>query len=99
MTDVMLSSRPMLFVAYPCRQILTIRTKSSLMRSNNTILAASVHCIYLLNWSLQPFSQYYNLDSYPTYVLCVNFILEWRDQLFNIDFERQIDKLLMTILF
>ena len=34
---------------------------------------------YIHNWSLQPFSQVYNLYSHRTYVVCVNFMHGWRD--------------------
>ena len=30
---------------------------------------------YIHNWSLQPFSQDYDLVSYTTYVVCVNFLI------------------------
>ena len=42
------------------------------------------------NWPLQPFSQDYDLDSHTTCVMCVNFIHEWLDIQFNVDFERQV---------
>ena len=45
---------------------------------------------YIRNWSLQPFSQDSDLASHTTYVVCVNFIHEWRDLHFNVDSERQI---------
>ena len=41
---------------------------------------------YIYNWSLQP-SQDYDLASHNTHVVCVNFILEWRDLQFNVDSE------------
>ena len=41
------------------------------------------------NWSLQPFGQDYDLASPVTYVVCVNFIHEWRDQQFKVDSETQ----------
>ena len=41
-------------------------------------------------WSLQPFSQYYDLASHTNYVVCVNFIHKWRDLQFEVDSERQI---------
>ena len=44
---------------------------------------------YIHNWSLQPFSQDYELVSYTTYVVCVNFIHKWRDLQFKVDFDRQ----------
>ena len=46
--------------------------------------------MYIHNWSLQPFSQDYDLAFCVTYVECVNFIPEWQDQQFKVDFERQI---------
>ena len=56
--------------------------------------------IYIHNWPLQPFSQDYDLVSHTTYVVCVNFIHEWRDLQFKVDSERQIfEKLFMAILF
>ena len=39
---------------------------------------------------LQPFSQDYELASGTTYVVCANFIHEWRDLLFKVDTELQI---------
>ena len=45
---------------------------------------------YVRDWMLQPFSQDNGLASHVTHVVCVNFICEWRDLLFNIDSERQI---------
>ena len=45
---------------------------------------------YIHNWPLQPFSQDYGLASQPTHVVFVNFVREWRDLQFNVDFERQI---------
>ena len=55
---------------------------------------------YIHNWSLQPFSQVYNLYSHRTYVVCVNFMHGWRDLQFIIDSERQIfERLFMAILF
>ena len=50
----------------------------------------SVKPTYIHNWPLQPFSQDYGLASQSTHVVCVNFIHEWRDLQFNVDFERQI---------
>ena len=46
--------------------------------------------IYIHNWSLQSFSQDYDLASHTTYVVCINFIHKWRDLQFKFDFERQI---------
>ena len=55
---------------------------------------------YLLNWPLQPFSQYYDLASHTTHVVCVNFIHECWDLQFKVDSERQIfENLFMPILF
>ena len=52
--------------------------------------------IYIYNWSLQPLSQDYDLTSHTTYVVCVNFIHEWRQLQFKVDSERQIfEKLFM----
>ena len=45
---------------------------------------------YIHKWSLQPLSQDYCLVSHTTYVVCVNFIPEWRDLQFKVDSERQI---------
>ena len=42
---------------------------------------------YIHNWPLQPFSQDYGLASHTTYVVCVNFIREWRDLQSNFDSE------------
>ena len=39
-------------------------------------------------WSLQHFSEDYGLVSHTTYVVCINFIHEWRDLLFQVDSER-----------
>ena len=35
-------------------------------------------------WPLQSFSQDYGLASHITYIVCVNFINDWRDLQFNI---------------
>ena len=43
-----------------------------------------------VHWSLQPFSQDFGLASHTTHIVCVNFIRDWRDLPFNVDFERQI---------
>ena len=45
---------------------------------------------YIHNWSLQYFFQDYDLASYTTYVVCVNFIHEWQDLQFKENSERQI---------
>ena len=53
---------------------------------------------YKDNWSLQPFSQDYDLASHTTYVVCGNFIHEWRMLEFKVDSEWQIfAKFLMVI--
>ena len=39
--------------------------------------------------SLQPFSQNYALASHTIYVVCVNFMHEWRNLKFEVDFKRQ----------
>ena len=44
------------------------------------------------------FNKYYDLASHTTYVVFVNFIHEWPDIKFVVDFERQIfEKLFMEI--
>ena len=49
---------------------------------------------YIYNWPLQPFSQNFGLVSHTTYVVCVNFIRDWREVQFSVNSERQIlDKL------
>ena len=40
---------------------------------------------YIRNWSLQPFSQDYDLAFHTIYVVCVNFIHEWRNPQFKVD--------------
>ena len=45
---------------------------------------------YIHNWPLQHFSQAYGLVSHTTHVVCFNFIREWRDLQFNVDFKQQI---------
>ena len=47
---------------------------------------------YIHNWQLQPFTQDYGLASHTTYIVCVNFIHEWRLLQFNVDSERQISE-------
>ena len=42
------------------------------------------------NWSLKSFNQDYDLASHTIYVVCINFIHEWRDLQFKVDSERQI---------
>ena len=49
-----------------------------------------VRTLHIHNWLLQPFSQDYSLVSHTTHVVCLNFIREWRDLQFNVDFEQQI---------
>ena len=39
--------------------------------------------MYIHNWLLQSFSQYYGLASYNSHVVCLNFIHEWRDLQFK----------------
>ena len=41
-------------------------------------------------YSLQQFSQDYNLASHKTYVVCVNFMHKWRDLQFKVNSDRQI---------
>ena len=55
------------------------------MVRKGTYIHTNIH-----NWPLQPFSQDYGLASHTTFVVCVNFIREWRDLQFNVDSERQI---------
>ena len=45
---------------------------------------------YIHNWPLQPFSQGYGLAFHTTHVVCFNFICEWWDLQFKVDFEGQI---------
>ena len=45
-----------------------------------TIFNIIITYIHIHNWPLQQFSQDYALASYTTYVVCVNFIREWRDR-------------------
>ena len=55
---------------------------------------------HIHNWSLEHFSQDYDLASDITYGVCVNFIHEWRDLQFKVDFNREVfEKLFTTILF
>ena len=55
---------------------------------------------YILNSSLQSFSQDYDLDSHSTYAVCVHFIHLRRDLQFNVDSEPQIfEKLFMALSF
>ena len=60
---------------------------------------AKVFSTYIHNWSLQPLVRIIDLVSYTTYVVCFNFIREWRDLQFKVDSERPIfEKLFMAIL-
>ena len=45
---------------------------------------------YIRYWSLQLFNQDYDPVYLTNYVVCVNFIHEWRDLQFKVDSERQI---------
>ena len=45
--------------------------------------------VTILSCSLQLFSQDYNLAFHSTYVVCVNFIHEYRDLQFKVDYDRQ----------
>ena len=66
----------------------------------NIYLPGLTYITYLHNWSLQPFSQDYCLVSPTSYVVCGNFISEWRDLQFKFDSEQQIlRELFMAILF
>ena len=49
---------------------------------------------YLLNFSLQPFSQNYNLASLITHIGWGNFIYEWWGLQFSNDFERLLSEFL-----
>ena len=49
-----------------------------------------IHTYFICNWSLQPFSQDYDLPSHTIYVVCVNFIHKWRDLQLEVDFEPHI---------
>ena len=52
------------------------------------VLRRCRHLIYSLN-----LTGYYNLGSYTTYVVCANFIYEWReDLLFKVDYELKISE-------
>ena len=54
---------------------------------------------YIRNWSLQPFSQDYDLPSHTTYVVCVKFLQEWWDRYFKVDSEQQIfETIFMAVL-
>ena len=53
---------------------------------------------FIQNWPLPPFIQDCDLAYHTTYIVCVNFIHEWRNLQFKVYFERQIfEKLLMAI--
>ena len=52
---------------------------------NNSLMIEKYVMLYI-----QPFSQNYGLASYTTHVVCVNFIHEWLDLLFNVDSKRKI---------
>ena len=43
----------------------------------------------LYNWSLQPFSQDYNLIFHTTHVVCIHFVHEWQNLHFKVDTERE----------
>ena len=49
------------------------------------LFSSLVHT-YIYNWPLQPFSQDYGLASHTTHVVCINFIRNWRNLQFNVDF-------------
>ena len=51
---------------------------------------------YIHNWSLQPFSQDYDLVSHTPYVVCVNFKYEGRDLRCKVDSEWQIFEKVFT---
>ena len=55
----------------------------------DSISCHTVHT-YINNWSLQPFSQDYDLASRTTCDVCLNFIHTWRELQFKVDSERQI---------
>ena len=57
--------------------------------------------IYIHNWALQPSVRIIDKVSHTTYVVCINFIYNWRDLKFKVDPERHIfvEKLFMAILF
>ena len=52
------------------------------------------------SWSLQPWSEDYDIFSHTSYAVCINFMHEWQDLQFKVDFERQIfenDRFFMAI--
>ena len=62
----------------------------------------SLSCIIakvLLNWSLQPFCEDYNLASHVIHIVCVNILHEWRGLQFNVNSEWQIFEKLFTAIF
>ena len=61
----------------------TRNEKKTSLRMNLIIILVGI----LHNWSIQPFSQDYNLASHIIYVVCVKFIHEWRALQFNVDYE------------
>ena len=86
--------RPILGSSVWCKQLLTCKRinfsgKSNFSNSIWHVSTAFTHT-YLHNWPLQPFRQYFGLDSHTTHVVCVNFVRDWRDLQFNVDSERQI---------
>ena len=54
-----------------------IELENKITGKYNTIIHTYIH-IYIYNWSLQPFSQVYDLASYTTFDMCAKFIQEWR---------------------
>ena len=54
---------------------------------------------YIHNWSLQAFSQDYDLTFHTTYVVWDNFIHKWWELQLKVDSERFFEKLFMAILF
>ena len=47
-------------------------------------------CAHKHNWSLQPFSQDYDLASHITHVVCIHFIHEWQGLQIKVDSKLQI---------
>ena len=68
------------------RLINQLRNSDSVNNTSEVIYNSSNTYVY--NWSLQPFSQDFDLASRTTYVVCVNLIHEWRDLQFNVDSKR-----------
>ena len=58
---------------------LNSETKNESLQISQYLLSTDIHTI----WSLQPFSQDYELASHTTYVVCINFIHKWRDLQFK----------------